>query len=513
MTPSRTTPLLRASLALSLLAPLSAACSGAPSDAQTPTPTATTTASAAPTADPASTSTAAPTSTAAQTAPPLAPPNLVTVAELPGPAKVFPVDGAVLLAREEASEAKPSGKFGYHLGVVEGDAVNFDSAWVLEGLHNVVEMRGTWPGTVHVLAVGDTGRTGIAEHFLLDGKGIHPTSARAGSWYVGVAQVGPSLLALEAPSMPFSPPKVVAISGAAQVYKPAPADPTKCEYQKSAVFPSLFTGTTKGTLLSYGLDCSGSAAVESWAAAGKPSTVTSLASFGDADAAAIVPGVNGEAWLLGKKLLHFDGAAWKEQARPEAETFNEGAVAPDGTLWAIASSGGVYTLRAGAWSAERLPPAATANHLAIAKDGTVWITTANALLRSRRPNDGEGVKVAAKAGPPLKKKKAFSPGGPRCTSNVVVLYAFTKVTPDDYDFPLTRKAIKGHKELSKVQFVVTKDAGQKYFSAVSPDFSTANKVREIIEKGVKDAKPAIVCAEPEIVRELKIDLTTGDVQK
>jgi hypothetical protein len=34
------------------------------------------------------------------------------------------------------------------------------------------------------------------------------------------------------------------------------------------------------------------------------------------------------------------------------------------------------------------------------------------------------------------------PGSPACGSNVVVLYGFTKVTPDDYDFPLTRKALK-----------------------------------------------------------------------
>jgi hypothetical protein len=94
-----------------------------------------------------------------------------------------------------------------------------------------------------------------------------------------------------------------------------------------------------------------------------------------------------------------------------------------------------------------------------------------------------------------------------------VLYGFTKVTPDDYDFPLSRKALKGHTEFKDVRFVVTKDYGQKFFSGLAPSFNDAKKLAALIEKEVKGSKPQVVCAEPEILRELKLDLKTGEVQK
>jgi hypothetical protein len=94
-----------------------------------------------------------------------------------------------------------------------------------------------------------------------------------------------------------------------------------------------------------------------------------------------------------------------------------------------------------------------------------------------------------------------------------VLYGFTKTTPDDYDFPLSRKALKGHTELETTRFVVTKDYGQKFFSALSPSYADAKKLAAIIEKEVKGSKPQVVCAQPEILRELSIDLKTGEVRK
>jgi hypothetical protein len=95
----------------------------------------------------------------------------------------------------------------------------------------------------------------------------------------------------------------------------------------------------------------------------------------------------------------------------------------------------------------------------------------------------------------------------------VLLYGFTKMTPDDYDFPLTRKAVKGHPEFAGVRFVVTKDGGQKYFTAQVPSFEMGKKLVALIEKEVQGSKPQILCAEPEVVREVKIDLRTGEVVK
>ncbi len=111
------------------------------------------------------------------------------------------------------------------------------------------------------------------------------------------------------------------------------------------------------------------------------------------------------------------------------------------------------------------------------------------------------------------KRPRFLPGGPGCDSNVVVLYGFTKVTPDDYDFPLTRKAVKGHTELAGVTFAVTEDGGDKFFVGITPSFSVAKKLRDLIEKQVQGSKPQVVCAGPPISRVLDIDLSTGELRK
>jgi hypothetical protein len=98
-----------------------------------------------------------------------------------------------------------------------------------------------------------------------------------------------------------------------------------------------------------------------------------------------------------------------------------------------------------------------------------------------------------------------------CESIFALFYAFTKVTPEDYDFPLTRKALKGQTQFSKARFVVTRENGQKYFGAFVPDLALGKKMVERIRKEVEGSSPQLLCAKPEVVRELPLDLRTGDV--
>ncbi|NUO53903.1 MAG: hypothetical protein HOV80_34090 [Polyangiaceae bacterium] len=102
--------------------------------------------------------------------------------------------------------------------------------------------------------------------------------------------------------------------------------------------------------------------------------------------------------------------------------------------------------------------------------------------------------------------------GPKCKKNLVVLYGFTKVTPDDYDFPLTRKAVKGHLELTGVRFVVAEELGKKYLVGMAQSFDQASRLARVIESGVKGSKPQILCTQPKELRELAIDLKTGNVK-
>jgi hypothetical protein len=132
--------------------------------------------------------------------------------------------------------------------------------------------------------------------------------------------------------------------------------------------------------------------------------------------------------------------------------------------------------------------------------------------REARRERATGVAVQRPTSAPRAQRPA-SAGSPRCPQNLVILYGFTRVTPDDYDFPLTRQALKGHTELSPVRFVVTRDLGKKYLAAIPPSFPMGQKLVNLIEKEVKGSKPQIVCAVPEIVRELKVDLKTGAIAR
>lgn len=116
-----------------------------------------------------------------------------------------------------------------------------------------------------------------------------------------------------------------------------------------------------------------------------------------------------------------------------------------------------------------------------------------------------------------KSKVAFGdvkPATASCTKPFVVLYGMTKMAPDDYDFPLTRKALKGKSKYKETRFWVTRDAGQRFLIARTATVELGKDLVKDISASVKDSKPQLLCGDPaETIRELKIDLVTGDVVK
>lgn len=114
-------------------------------------------------------------------------------------------------------------------------------------------------------------------------------------------------------------------------------------------------------------------------------------------------------------------------------------------------------------------------------------------------------------------KTAFGdvkPASAGCTKPFVVLYGMTKVAPDDYDFPLTRKALKGQTKYKETRFWVTRDAGQRFLIARVATVDLGKELVKDISASVKDSTPQLLCGDPaETIRELKIDLVTGDVVK
>jgi hypothetical protein len=452
----------------------------------------------------------------------------LAVAELPAVSRVFPVEGALFVAAQEKVQQEDDSI--YPIGVLRNDRLEFPKNLAVEGwFHRIDDIQGTWPEGVDMIAVTDTGRAALAEHFVLSaagwqrkGKFCDETRCEGNSRYLGMVRRQGGIVALRAAPMPYSPPVFEALRGSAPNLRFTPA-PRDCQEQifqftKVAVLPLIFGSLRDGTLLSYGRDCSGKAAIESWKPGGGASTLAPLPFEAREDSFAetgrLLRGPENGAWLLASKILQFDGATWKEIPGPGGKPTEIGATGPDGALW-VASGPSIFRRSKDGWEEAPLPAdAAAPDDVAVDEQGVVWVSAGNTLFRTRRPGEsGPGIAPKAPLAPRKPAKKFASLGSPRCVSNLVLLYAFSRVTPADYDFPLTRKAIKGRKEYEGTRFVVVQDGGKKFFSALMPSFQLGQKLVKLIEKEVPNSRPQLLCAEPEILREVKIDLATGNVVK
>lgn len=441
-----------------------------------------------------------------------------------------------------STEPRGDIEFATPMGIVEGDRflekeeLKLPATFMME----VNGMGGAWPTGLDLLLTSSTGRTPIAEHFVLSTTGWSPKSRREGKYFVGIAEVGQSVVAMEMTlNFPIRPPKISTLRGPAVERVIAP--PSKeCQDRMvtegatpgalpvERVSSNAFGATRAGALLSVGSDlCATGSALEVWDPEAKTSKVLTLSAERPRyDAVALVTRGWGDkdAFISYGAPYYFDGAEVKPLPKlPDQITHL--APGKQGVLFALTLKGyrysstkvtKVHRLKDGAWTEVLLstPPVSLASD----ESGTVWLDSAKTLFRTRRSSDERStVELPSKETTnqivASDRSKPLRPAGPVCANNVVVLYGFTKVTPDDYDFPLTRKALKGHTEFAKTRFVVARDGGQKFFTALVPDVSTGRKLVSLVEKDVQGSKPQLLCANPEILRELTLDLKTGELVK
>ncbi|WP_437568561.1 hypothetical protein [Sorangium sp. So ce542] len=454
------------------------------------------------------------------------------VAQVPAEIEVrlHPVEGALLVSTTNLQT--PEGEqIAAAVGVLKDGTIEFPKRLRLPGWGAaVIGVYGRYPDQLDLIATGTTGRTGVAEHHVLGAQGWAQRMGDPGLWFTGVARMGSSLVGLVGPTM-MGVPRFITLRGpkVGLTITPAPRkEPCRgweapLAYPEAEILSQAFGATRDGTALSYGIDCDVESALEVWKPGERRATILPVPALSEGQSpdgarTLILPGPGeGEAWIVDGGVLRYQGGEPKRIDPPAtgARVLTASA-APDGTLWAIAD-GALFARKGEAWAQAPLPDGVKAQDVAVGSDGAVWVAAGGAILKHGGGSEAAGAApgtIQLQQGPPPRPKpnRPFpQPGGPKCPQNLVVLYTFSKTAPDDYDFPLTRKALKGRTEFSQARFVVTRDMGQRFLAAFVPSWDLAKKLEERIKTDVQGSTPQIVCADPEVVRELKLDLKTGEV--
>jgi hypothetical protein len=207
-----------------------------------------------------------------------------------------------------------------------------------------------------------------------------------------------------------------------------------------------------------------------------------------------------------------------------------------GTPWGVGASGVVYRREGETWTKRPLPPAPFSTSGIIPKaKGVVaagpddmlivakywekapsWreqeLHTAlfrtkpvRETLRCNEPdpeNDNVNVGRGFQSWPPL--------ATPACKTPFVVLARRSNAVKKVDDWPRLRAAFKGHAELGDVTLVEIISGDRTFVGAKAASFGVAKKMMALATKNER-LRPEVVCAEPEAVRTLPLDLATGNV--
>jgi hypothetical protein len=397
----------------------------------------------------------------------------------------------------------------------------------LTGFGAIVGVAGHWPDDAWVTFITGNGRIGWGELYRWSKTvWMHDSSLNQGRVFLGFSSWSQHrLLAMAIDTPMLGPPRVEfrVPGGKRPALKLTPGSGT-CPY---AINPLAFAATRRGDVFVFGSRCTDdeedtpqAAAVEWFAPGASKSTLVPIESqtlaarhiwedtpfaFADRDGDEIV------ACLGGGPLVRFDGKSFRAVDSPHGGVESL-AYAGDGTLWAVAT-GAVYSRgKAGKWRPEPLPAGAAPALRVLAQGDAVYVQSASAVY-GLGPLVEPAPVLEYQWGRTPRSFKIAWPATKDCETPFVLLYAFTKVTPTDYDFPLTRAALKGHTEFASTRFVVTREGDKRYFGAFVPSYVLGKKLVGLVEKKVNGSKPAMLCANPVVERELAIDLVTGNAKK
>ncbi|MCB9588150.1 MAG: hypothetical protein H6718_22270 [Polyangiaceae bacterium] len=383
---------------------------------------------------------------------------------------------------------------------------------------------GEWPKSAFMSFITGNGRVGWSQVSQATGRGWKDISANSPRWVDLSVQRWDKgrVLALAVDQFGFDrkPPTFRVVSGTptrpvpklARSSVPMPKDGSPgC---LSAIVPESFAATPLGHVFVTGPLCADDkpgAKLEYFAPGATKSQTFDITEHPLGEMTAAARAVD-DVYLSGTggPLLHFDGKTITKVS--EVPVSGPVSLSAEGTLWVNSGDKLYKQVKGGKWESIALPPKAVASALYVPTDAQPFVLVGKTLYGLSEPPGGVKQYQAEFGQKPttLSLPKAANP---ECQHLYALLYGFTKVTPDDYDFPLTRKAIKGQAWLEETRFVVTEDNGKKFFGAIPNDYEVGKRLVAHVQKQVKGSVPVLLCANPKVVRELPIDLRTGEVRK
>lgn len=220
-------------------------------------------------------------------------------------------------------------------------------------------------------------------------------------------------------------------------------------------------------------------------------------------------------------------AAWSRITEEGLKALAWWKLTPDGTLWLRAGDALHKRVGDAPWERVPLPSRDAEGHPAkLTPDRLVWLDgevmivsdpgepqegTTAALLRTRKPTS---VARAPAASPGAGAAVArVLPATAACKDTFVLLYKLARTAPADYDFPLTREALKGHTELGAARLAETEEAGRRYLVAFVPTLALGQSVVKLVSDKVPSSKPQLLCGKPKVKRALQLDFRTGNLVK
>lgn len=231
-----------------------------------------------------------------------------------------------------------------------------------------------------------------------------------------------------------------------------------------------------------------------------------------------------------RPLVEIEGkeSGWERMSPDVPEPLGFFKFGPDNTYW-VRLGNDLYRRPGGTgnWEAMPLPTRSTKNEpaLFIPKDVVFWDDDVFVVSGAELGESDANISTAllrlkktpvlnAHIKPPSQEASALVKAAtPSCKDVFVVLYKLAKTAPADFDFPLTREALKGRTEFSKATFAETIDGGRRYFVAFTPSYTMGSKLVKLIKDKVKGSAPQLMCGKPKVSRSLRLDLKTGNVIK